>query len=118
MPLPLELRADRALAQARIPRRYLDCSLDNFETGHSSLMPAWALRQSSLASFSSAYPLETRGQGILFLGSSGLGKTHLAVSILRCLIAEQGASGQFWEHKELLDKLRSIYELTNRRGGR
>lgn len=110
-PCRLELRAGRALAQSRIPRRYLDCSLTNYETGHSSAHPSLGAAAVVAGRFSNAYPLETRGQGILFLGSSGLGKTHLAVSILRCLIADKGASGQFWEHKELLDKLRSIYSL-------
>lgn len=106
-----EGRADRALAQSRIPRRYLDCSLANFETGHSSAHPSLGAAAIMASRFSAAYPLETRGQGILFVGSSGLGKTHLAVSILRCLVTEKGATGQFWEHKELLDKLRAIYSL-------
>ena len=107
----LELRTERALALSRIPRRYLDCSLTNYETGHSSAHPSLSAAALVAGRFSTAYPLETRGQGILFIGTSGLGKTHLAVSILRCLITEKGASGQFWEHKELLDKLRSIYSL-------
>ena len=107
----LELRTGRALTQSRIPRRYLDCSLTNYETGHSSAHPSLGAAAVVATRFSAAYPLETRGQGILFIGSSGLGKTHLGVSILRCLITEKGASGQFWEHKELLDKLRSIYSL-------
>ncbi len=107
----LEIRTDRALAQSRIPRRYLDCSLTNYETGHSSAHPSLGAAAVVAGRFATAYPLETRGQGILFIGTSGLGKTHLAVSILRCLITEKGASGQFWEHKELLDKLRSIYSL-------
>ncbi len=107
----VELRIERSLAQSRIPRRYLDCSLSNYETGHSSAHPSLGAAAVVSSRFAAAYPLESRGQGILFVGTSGLGKTHLAVSILRCLITEKGASGQFWEHKELLDKLRSIYSL-------
>ena len=107
----IEQRAERALGQARIPKRYVDCSLGNYETAHSSAHASLGSAALIARRFTSAYPLETRGQGILFIGSSGLGKTHLAVSILRCLIAEKGATGQFWEHKELLDKLRSIYSL-------
>ena len=107
----IEQRAERAVAQARIPRRYLDCSFANYETAHPSAHPTLGAAAIISNRFSAAYPLETRGQGILFVGPSGLGKTHLAISILRCLITEKGATGQFWEHKEMLDKLRSIYSL-------
>lgn len=107
----LSQRVERALLQARIPRRYAECSLMNYETTHASAHLSLGAAAVIAGRFSAAYPLETRGQGILFVGSSGLGKTHLAVSILRCLITDKGATGQFWEHKELLDKLRSIYSL-------
>ena len=107
----IEQRVERVLAKARIPKRYLDCSLANYETAHSSAHSSLGAAAMMAGRFCAAFPLETRGHGILFIGSSGLGKTHLAVSILRCLIAEKGATGQFWEHKELLDKLRSIYSL-------
>ena len=57
--------------------------------------------------FAEGYPVETEGKGLLFTGSKGLGKTHLAVSILRSLISERGATGVFWEHKELMEELRA-----------
>jgi DNA replication protein DnaC len=105
----IERRAARLLKNARIPRRYELCSLDTYETMHASATPSLkrALRVSRR--FAGGFPLETKGKGLLFVGSAGLGKTHLAIGILKGLIAERGATGVFWEHKELLERLRSIY---------
>jgi DNA replication protein DnaC len=105
----VERRAARMLSQANIPRRYELCSFDTYETMHNSAHKSLikALRVSR--KFADGYPVETDGKGLLFTGSSGLGKTHLAVSILKFLISERGAAGVFWEHKQLLDKIRAIY---------
>ena len=104
----IQLRSDRALLQARIPPRYAESSLDNYEydLGLGNQSEAFLVAHR----FAMKFPLETRGHGILFTGPSGLGKTHLALSILKYVIAHRGATGFFWEHKELLDKLRSFYD--------
>lgn len=111
----IERRAARILKEARIPRRYEFCSLDNYETMHSSATES--LEKSLIMSrrFANGYPIETKGKGLLFVGSRGLGKTHLAIAILKNLIMERGATGVFWEHKELLESLRSTY--SERTGG-
>ena len=98
----LALRIERSLAHARIPRRYSECSILNYETAHSSAHTSLAEAALIARRFALAFPVETRGQGLLFTGAPGLGKTHLAVSILRQAITERGATGYFWEHKELL----------------
>ena len=105
------LRKTRLLKNARIPRRYELCSLDSFETMHSSATRSVEKALITSRKFSEGYPLETAGKGLLFVGPKGLGKTHLAIGILKNLIAERGATGIFWEHKELLENLRSIYSL-------
>ena len=46
----------------------------------------------------------------MLVGSSGIGKTHLAVSLLRALVSERGATGVFWEQKQLLEAIRATYE--------
>lgn len=111
----IERRAGRMLSQARVPRRYQDCSLDSYETMHKTANASLKKALSIARRFAEGYPVETAGKGLLFTGSSGLGKTHLAVSILKSLIAERGVTGVFWEHKELLDSLRAIY--SNRTAG-
>ncbi len=107
----IELRAARLLKNARIPRRYELCSLDSYETLHSSATKSIKKALSTARKFASGFPVETAGKGLLFTGPRGLGKTHLSIGILKSVIADRGATGVFWEHKELLDHLRSIYSL-------
>jgi len=102
-------RAERMVAQARIPERYRHCTLDDF-------VPSYAGKNSSLESallqarnFVKAYPVETNGKGLLLLGSVGLGKTHLAVGILQALIAERGAKGLFCDYRDLLKQIQDSY---------
>ncbi len=53
------------------------------------------------------YPLADRG--ILFTGSVGVGKTHLAVGILRGLV-EKGISCRFYEYRSLLKEIQNSYD--------
>lgn len=103
-------RFRRVLTQARIPRRYEHCTLDSFE-------PAYAgggnrsLSRALLAArkFVADYPLETDGTGLLLTGSIGVGKTHLAVGMLQALVEERGASGLFYDYRELLKQVQNSY---------
>src|SRR5262249_37843584 len=47
-------------------------------------------------------------RGLLFMGPVGVGKTHLAVSILRGLI-EKGIAGRFYEYRSLLKDIQNSY---------
>jgi DNA replication protein DnaC len=55
------------------------------------------------------YPLWTDGKGLLFTGGFGIGKTHLAVGILRKLIVEKGANGIFCDYRTLLKQIQDSY---------
>ncbi len=56
------------------------------------------------------YPVETGGERALLLtGSIGVGKTHLAVGILQALVAERGASGLFYDYRDLLKQVQNSY---------
>src|ERR1044072_704607 len=76
--------------QARVPRRYEECTLSNYQ-------PA-ADNASQLLAFKQAYRLVREypaiERGLLFVGPVGVGKTHLSVAILRGLAA-QGTTGLF-----------------------
>ncbi len=48
-------------------------------------------------------------KGLLFMGKPGLGKTHLAVSILRKLILERGVECRFVDFFQLLSDIRHGY---------
>ena len=96
------------LAAAQIPARYRDCTLDTFDPhtrgGHHTGPGAEKARQ-----FAETYPVDTAGRGLLFVGTAGLGKTHLAVGILRRLIRERGVRGYFCDYRELLKSIQNSY---------
>src|SRR5215470_16268337 len=77
-------RADLLLSQARIPKRYEACSFESFYPLNLSLVQA--LKRSK--EFVEQYPLVDAG--LLFMGSCGVGKTHLAVAILKALMVKKG----------------------------
>jgi DNA replication protein DnaC len=99
---------DAMLAACRIPARYEHCTFGNFE-------PYPASRASALEKcmrYAAGYPYvgaTDEGLGLLLTGTSGGGKTHLAVSVLRDLVAEKGARGQFWDFHSLIREIRNSY---------
>ncbi len=60
--------------------------------------------------FADSYPVETAGRGILFGGSIGVGKTHLATGILHRLSRERAAcAALFCDYRELLKNIQHSY---------
>ena len=96
----------------RIPPRYEHCSLATFEPGNPSLSVAL---EKAMA-FCSGYPHlgPDEGLGLLFSGDNGVGKTHLAVAVLRELSESKGARGQFWDFHELIREIKSSYDPETR----
>ena len=105
----VERRAARMIARTNIPKRYEHCSLDSFETAFPSATRSLKSAHLSARKFVESYPLETRGTGLLLTGSIGVGKTHLAVGILQSLVAERGATGLFFDYRELLKQVQNSY---------
>ncbi len=93
----------KLLAAARIPLRYQNCSLDNFKSEQNSKQN-FAFRYASRLVMD--YPAVDRG--LLFMGSAGVGKTHLAVAILKGLIAK-GFACLFTESGSLLKQIQDSY---------
>jgi DNA replication protein DnaC len=93
----------RQMREARIPPRFAKATLDNFERGTNDQRVAW----NTAATFVDAFPVVDRG--LLFFGPNGVGKTHLAVGILRACIEQKGARAFFFETRELLRLIRDTY---------
>ncbi len=105
----VERRVARMIASTKIPRRYEHCSLDSFETAFPSATRSLKQAHISARKFVESYPLETRGTGLMLTGSIGVGKTHLAVGILQALVAERGATGLFYDYRDLLKQVQNSY---------
>ena len=107
-------RLERSLARARVPKRYEHCDFENFDIDLWEGRPnsqAWnnSLAQAKLVveGFARNYP--AGGQtGLLLMGPSGVGKTHLAVSALRYLMA-RGHQVRFYDYRELLKEIQASY---------
>ncbi len=95
--------ASRALDAARIPPRFRQCSFHNYFPKHESQYFA----HSFASRLVDDYPaVET---GLLLMGPVGVGKTHLAISVLRDLIEKKGVSCLFYESGSLLKAIQDSY---------
>ena len=102
--------AARIEERANIPPIYRNASVDSF------LLPVDnpGARQSlgtvvlTVKGYIREFPNVPR-PGLLFMGASGTGKTHLAVAVLRELIG-RGFEGVFYDFQNLLDRIRSGYD--------
>ncbi len=104
-------KGEKRLAAALIPERYDHCTLESFEFGlHAGGEDAVLLQAQYMATkFVQNYPVVTEGSGLLFTGSIGIGKTHLAIGVLRALILERGAAGVFCDYRDLLAQIKNSY---------
>ena len=99
----------RLMTEARIPRRYHHCTLKDFATYDNDTLEDALIRSRKLAD---QFPVIERG--LFFLGDPGVGKTHLAVAILRQVILTRGARGIFYDTRDLLKLIRSTYNDSNK----
>lgn len=98
-------RGEPDLAAAGVPRRYLHCTFDSYVP-----VPGAPGQKAALAvarAFAESYPAVDRG--ILFTGTIGTGKTHLAVAVLRALVLEQGVRACFADYLDLLKRIQATF---------
>src|SRR5438874_27682 len=105
----VQRRAERMLGRAHIPRRYEHCTLESYETNFPSSNRMLVAAHLRARKFVESYPVDTAGTGLLLTGSIGVGKTHLAVGILQALVAERGATGLFYDYRDLLKQIQNSY---------
>lgn len=93
--------------KAKLPRRYAACHFNSFIPNNDSQR----LALNFAISFTKEFPAVDRG--ILFTGSVGVGKTHLAVSILKGL-SEHGFKCLFYEFGSLLKEIQDSYNVSTK----
>jgi DNA replication protein DnaC len=98
-------RRGRLLEAAHIPARYAACDLTNFNT-EGEREPLQNAKRTA-EQFIENYPIDKRG--LLFVGPPGVGKTHLAVSILKRLMSDKGIQCRFVDYRELLKQIQYTY---------
>jgi DNA replication protein DnaC len=98
------------LAAARIPARYQHCTIEGFEVWSSDVgsrnLQSMAKRRTR--EFVDCYPRVEKG--LLYMGSVGTGKTHLAVAGLKELVATKGAQGLYANFLELVQQLQMSFD--------
>jgi DNA replication protein DnaC len=104
----LSHRRGKLLEQARIPRRYAECSLNTYYMDHQSEHYKTQSRTFRFAmELVHRYPAVDHG--LLFMGPVGVGKTHLAVAIIRDLIKNKGVPCLFYDFGSLLKEIQNSY---------
>jgi DNA replication protein DnaC len=94
--------AKNGFRNVRLPRRYDGFHFHNYKPQTVSQQTAFKLA----TAFAMEYPAVDRG--LLFMGSVGVGKTHLAVSILKGL-TERGFKCLFYDLGSLLKEIQDSY---------
>ena len=94
----------RLVADARIPPRYARCDLDNFVIYPNEKLIAAVARAKKFADAFPAVP-----KGLCLIGPPGIGKTHIAVAVLRQVVLRTGVRGLFYDVRDLLRVIRSTY---------
>jgi DNA replication protein DnaC len=96
--------------QAGIPPNYQHASLDNFQIPQDNPIARHGLGTvlMQVRSFVREFPVGIPS-GLLLIGESGSGKTHLAVAALKALI-DKGHEGVFFDYQNLLDRIRSSFD--------
>jgi DNA replication protein DnaC len=90
------------LEKMRLPRRYADCHFHNYKPQNPSQERAFSFATKLAMEFPAV------DRGLLLAGTVGVGKTHLAVSILKGL-TERGFNCLFYEFGSLLKEIQDSY---------
>jgi DNA replication protein DnaC len=89
----------------QVPKRFWEADLENYLCENPSESKALTEARIFAVEFN---PEE--GKGLTIIGPPGVGKTHLAVGILKKIYREKGIRGAFFDTKDLIYRLKSLIE--------
>jgi len=119
-PCDCGLKAERPDLEAAssIPPLYRNASFDNFVLPPDNPIASRALAAVMVqaSAYAREFPFVPK-PGLLFIGPTGTGKTHLAVAVLRKLMT-RGFEGRFYDYINLLERIRSGYDAEASAGDR
>jgi len=92
-----------------IPPRFESAEFENFIP----ISPAQEKALHTCLAFVKGFE-PSEGKGLTLVGPPHMGKTHLAVSILKALYREKGVRGLFFDTKDMFFRLKTIMEDTER----
>lgn len=93
--------------RVNIPEAYLTAALDNFKLPENNPVARsqYATALLTIRGYVKDFPAVSPS-GLLFIGPTGTGKTHLAVATLRGML-DRGFEGVFFNYSKLLDHIRT-----------
>ena len=101
--------ARKMVSRARIPSRYHQCDFSTFITyPNDELVRAVKKAREFAATFPAV------DKGLIFIGPPGIGKTHLAVSVLKEVTEKNGVRGVYYDTRSLLSTIKSTYNPVTR----
>ena len=100
-------RLERLLIEARIPKRYEHCDLESYLPND----PTQKKAKAAVTKFIEQYPV--LDIGLLFMGTCGVGKTHLAVALLKGIMQKTGDDGLFYDFRDLLREIQGSYSAVS-----
>ena len=92
------------IEEAHIPVKFKDSTLDSFDPYEFILKQRLGQARQYVENYST-----DNSKGLFICGTTGTGKTHLAIGILKGLI-KRGFDGGFFNVVELLDSIRSSFD--------
>lgn len=101
------IKLEKMLERAGLPRRYQEASFETFDAGAAdrSVQAAKLVSEKYCEEY-----LTDPSRGLLYVGSVGVGKTHLAIATLRRLTLDYSVRCYFADFRDLLKRLQASFD--------